>query len=282
MSMTSNNPINSLMKFVIEGNEDQAVTILENVELSDLEKLLQHRTVVTDFSGRLIEGTAFQLALGAEDVEMCEVLTYFFKKIPDGSTLQLNQYQSQFPDNQKSDIDANSLQAIENIFAAIGKSSDDEACKFPLIEFRSFFRPGSVIKSGRHFDVRLLVEALKLYKKNYLAFGEWNSRQNNLCWAKVIGYIERQLPSCYAQAFCQGLVNIVHNKEPLQRSFHFLEENYELFPLDTIPTHRLGYEFAGGQWGLWDGKASADRAIATAQSLQTYIEQKRQRLITLC
>jgi hypothetical protein len=290
VNMTSSNSANqtdgssllsSLLQYVAEGNEEQVLAILDAADINMLERLLQHRGIVTDFSGRTIDGTALQIALGAEDAEMCEMLVPFFSQIPNGDALKLQQIRNQYPDKISTELSVSDLQALEKVFAAIAASNSDDDCESALVEFRAYLKPAGVIKIGKHFNAMLLVEALKMYQANYISFGQWNSRKNNLCWKKVIGYLERQLPACYAQAFCQGIVNIMVNKHILQRDFHFLEADYELFPLDTIPSFRLGYDYAGGQWGHWDGRCSSDRAIATAWGLKGYIEQKHQRLLLI-
>ncbi len=271
----------SFLKSIVAGDEDRVMAILEGVNTSDLERLLLHKGIVTDFSGRSIEGTGLQIALGAEDAEICEIMVPFFKRIPHGTDHQLQQYNIQYPANDTTSNTTQDMQAIEKVFASIISAKSVDECEPALTEFRNYFTPVSVIRKGRHFDVMLLVKAYKMYGKNYIQLGDWNSNMNNLCWTNVIGYLQRQLPACYAQAFCQGLVSIVVNKQLLQRSFHFLEADYELFPLDQKPDFRLGYHYAGGQWGLWDGKSSAERATSSAESLEIYIEQKQQRLAAI-
>jgi hypothetical protein len=290
MSMTSQNKItqvdssnakSSLLQSVIEGNEDLVLATLDNADIKILEELLLYQDTVTDFSGRKIEGTALQLALGAEDTLMCEMMMPFFDKIPNGQMHKLQQYNIQYPDNNANENNAQDFQALEKVMAAIESSNSDEECEVALTEFRNYLKPTSVIKTGKHFNAALLVEALRAYGHNYIRFGGWNSDKNNLCWTNVIGYLERQLPACYGQAFCQGLINIVEYNQLLQRSFRFLHADYDLFPLDTAPSYRLGYDYAAGPWGFWDGKSSAQRAIKAEKTLQKYIEKKRQSLIAL-
>ncbi len=287
MSMTSGNnikqvdlrnPMSAFLKAVVEGNEEFVLEMLDNTDINNLEALLLYKGVVTDYSGRTVEGTALQIALGAEDAEMCEMMMPFFSKLPNGDVLRSEQYNIQYPENNENEDRTQDFQALGKVIASIESSETDQDCEAALTEFRNYFKPKSVINTGKHFDVTLLVEALKSYEYNYIRFGGWNSRKNNLCWSKVIGYLERQLPACYGQAFCQGLINIIENNQLLQRSFRFLHADYDLFPLDAAPNYRLGYDYAGGPWGFWDGKSSAERAIKAAKMLEKYMEKKRQRL----
>ncbi len=103
-----------------------------------------------------------------------------------------------------------------------------------------------MITTGKHFNAQLLVEAFRLFDQNYGAFGNFNSRQNNLFWCKVIGYIQRFLPACYAQAFAQGVYHIVEKGEELNRSFDFRFGRGSYFPLDSNSKFRLGYNYAIG------------------------------------
>lgn len=281
-SDSSSLPMVSLLDYAVKGSEESVLAILENASIPDLEMLLSHKGVVTDYSGRVIEGTVFQIALGAEDVEMCDMIVLFFDKIPNGRALKLRQFNEQIGSmNVSSPTVSRDIEALQKVASAISLSQTDAECVAALDEFRDYLKPKSIIISGRHFDVSILVEALKIYHLNYVDFGDWDSRKNRLFWTNVVGYIQRYLPACYAQAFCQGLVDVVVSKSFLQRGFNFRHAEGFLFPLDSTPKFRLGYDYAGGQWGLWDAKASGERAIATADSLKSYIEQKRQRIHNL-
>src|SRR6185437_5790629 len=65
-----------LLQHVIRGEEAEAKKMLEANP-----RLLLEKGMVTDYSGRRIEGTDFQLALGAEDVEMCEMIAPYFNRL---------------------------------------------------------------------------------------------------------------------------------------------------------------------------------------------------------
>ena len=112
------------------------------------------------------------------------------------------------------------------------------------------------IKTGKYFNMQLLIEAFKLYDQNYDTFGGWNSHKNNLCWRKLIGYMERFLPACYAQAFAQGVYYLVKGIEKLRRTFKFRYGGGCFFPLDSAANFRLGYNYGGICWG--GGPAEGD------------------------
>jgi hypothetical protein len=147
-----------------------------------------------------------------------------------------------------------------------------------LNEFREYLKPKDVIKSDKHFNMQLLVEAFKLYNENYDRFGGWNAPKNNLCWCKVIGFIQRFLPANYAQAFCQGVYYIVESNEKLNRSLKFrYGNNISFFPLDTFPSSRLGFDFAGGVYATMGDAGPGARA----RKHQPYINFVKQKTSTL-
>lgn len=123
-------------------------------------------------------------------------------------------------------------------------NSKEDICERALEDFREYLKPKKVIKSGKHFNVQLLIEAFKLYDKNFDAFGGRDSRKNEISLQKVIGYIERYLPACYAQAFCQRVYYIVEKGEKLNRSLEFCnDKEVYSFPLDLNSSYRSGYEY---------------------------------------
>lgn len=242
--------LNDLLRHIVQGNQVEAEKL---IKLSP--ELLSMRGQVTDYSGRIIEGTPFQLALGAEDDEMCEMIAPYFDKIANGKEEKAKQYKEQFPDDHKKE-QSYDFTALVN---AIARSNSDADCKDALAKFREELKPKGIIKHGKHFNIKILIDAFKAYEANYVRFGgkttlgslfsdNDQSRKNSLFLREVIGYIQRFLPACYAQAFCQGLDSIVERGEKLQRKLTFTTgETY--YPLDSIPNFRLGYEYAVGTRG---------------------------------
>jgi hypothetical protein len=141
-----------------------------------------------------------------------------------------------------------------------------------LNAFRNYVTPKEVIKTGKHFNMPLLIEAFKLYDRNHDAFGNYNSHKNNLCWQKLIGYMQRFLPACYAQAFAQSIY-IDKEGEKLRRSFDFCFGGGRFFPIDEDPTCRLGYNCAArdgyGGWRTTTGSAAYMEAARLRKLCQT-------------
>ena len=247
------------------------------------------KTYAADLAGNhvMVEGTAFQLALGAEDEEMAAMIAKYLDEYYPGE--KQRQYQAQFPNEEKEEKaeafkDTPDGKALNTIIAAIGNASD-RACELVLNHeeniagddkeaqdllaalngFRNYLAPKKdpqtnktiPIKTGKHFNMQLLVEAFKLYDQNYdtRTFGGWDSHKNNLCWRKVIGFMQRLLPACTAQASSQGIYYIVEEKEKLRRSFDFRYGGGSYFPLDSDANFRLGYNFAAGWCGDWGRRA---------------------------
>lgn len=297
-----------LCQHVVFGEYKEAKAMLDQNP-----RLVLHKARVQDYSfgqtgdkRREIEGTAYQMALGAGDVNrvilggddkpvldvkgnirvfhkdegMAEMIQSYFIKALNNDEVESNaaiqkQQEQQFPGGydayQKSKEvqtkKANDSKALRKVIAAIkdanvsfthreynaskGEVVVDVKCEKALNEFRDYLRPKGTIRLGDHFNVELLIEAFKLYddQKRFRDFGDDNeSPKNVLMWRQVIGYIQRYLPACYAQAFCHSLYD-VHRGEKLIRNTKFRFENVFYFPLDLSPVSRLGYQYAGNRIG---------------------------------
>ena len=278
--------VDILLNRVVKGKQKEAEEIIK----ANPTLLLSKGTAI-DYSNRTIHGTAFQIALGAEDVRyqpheecMIEMIKRYLKQLPDGEEEIAIQIHEQFPDGwekieeKRVENDWNALQKVVN---AISNARPCDDCETELQEFRDYLKPIGIIKTGKHFNIQLLVQAFKLYDKNFNHFDGVNSHQNHLFWTKVIGYIERFLPACYAQACSQGIYYIVENSEKLTRSLKFRFDYFCFFPLDNDPHHRLGYDyaFAPGMvdtWvPLWPGGTIKYRH---GGYLANYVKQKTDRL----
>lgn len=257
-----------LLEHVIYGEEEKAQEIMEKHPI-----LLLYKGKVTDYSGRKIKGTAYQMALGAEDIEMAEMIQGHLKKLPDGLAEIIRQQKQQFPSDEKNLREENlkEIKALEAITQFICDAKEEEIatddfkfdlkiserCQIALAQFRSSLDPASdkVITQGKHFNLELLLKALELYERHYDTFGTCrSSAKNMLFWRQVIGYIQRLMPACYAQAFCQGLYYVVVAGNKLRRSLNFINNrDIFFFPNDSDPHYRLGYEYGVGDWNVWDG-----------------------------
>lgn len=242
-----------LLECVIRGQEVAAEDILKKYPF-----LLLYKGTVADYSNRIINGTAYQMALGAEDVEMASMIRKFLVNLPNGKQEMIKQQVEQFPIEEKSQ-DSTCFKLLTTLTHVIHRAQKDEiimdgssikmndACEKALREFKDSLRStsGTLITQGKHFNSKLLLEALELYQHYFFAFGGVNSPKNNLFLRQIIGYIQRFLPVSYAQFFCSRNYN-----GKLTRSLKFLNhrENVVFFPLDLNPDSRLGFDYAA-----WDG-----------------------------
>ena len=244
--------------------------------------LLEAGDVLDPAGNTIICVTPYECALGAGDDDMAATIAGYFTKIEDGEKERVRQYARYQPDitrldemmkaydidsdepTQGSDFDFQSLLGIfikspaADVTAALTLNFDHESELANALEaMRSHFSP-HVIKGGMHFNYANLLEAFKVYARE---FDKLNSSGNNydkcdLFWRQVIGYIQRGLPACDRQAFAQGLYQITHEKKPLNRSFGFTYGGGD-FPITQGDESRsgLGYEF--GARANWDERGGS-------------------------
>jgi hypothetical protein len=282
--------LNKFLLHVVRGEQEEAESLVQIFP-----ELLLLKGKVTDYSGREIEGTALQIALGAEDVryhenEVCmvEMLEKYFKKIPNDEAEKIKQIKEQFPpgwEKIEAERHKNDMQALHQVVEAIAKAPEGDECEEAIQAFRNYLAPKRVIKTGKHFNTQLLVEAFKLYhnKKRGYQFGGYNGHKNELFWRKVIGYIERYVPANLAQALCQDPQYIVEHKKKLRRSlkFRYYHARGSFYPLDSDNYTRLGYRCAvdGGvdgdccPIGYWGGQAVAIYVNQKTLTLQNFVPQ---------
>lgn len=238
--------VKQLLQAVIYGEKNKVENILASHPES-LEKLLTTPMKVMDYSGREIDGTALQLALGAEDISrpkhpnegMADMISQFLDTLPQGTAIKKAQIEEQFPSGweiEEAKRKREDLKALARVTHAITTSPLGN-CEAALAEFREYLRPKNLIKKGKHFNADLLAEAFKLYIENYNPF---HYVRNVLYWINVVGYIQRFLPASYAQAYCMGAYNFLNRNMELKRSLE-LEDDVYFFPL--VPDRGVGYEY---------------------------------------
>ena len=88
------------------------------------------------------------------------------------------------------------------------------------------------------FNSSHLIKALNVYNKQS---HNWSRAQHDLFWRQVIGYTQRFLPACLAQAFTQGLYYIVEYQQPLVRSLKLKCDDGSYYPL--ADSSGLGFDF---------------------------------------
>ena len=122
-----------------------------------------------------------------------------------------------------------------------------------LYRFRNYLEPQGHYTTGHHFNQQLLLEAYQQYNAQYQGSDDdWSKPKNVLRWQKVVGLIQRLLPACDAQVIAQGLYYVIEDNKKSKRSFSFTHSNGSIFPLDSDPIFRLGYNWAVGLGGAGD------------------------------
>jgi hypothetical protein len=180
---------------------------------------------------------------------MAEMIVRYLIALPDGEEKKNVQIREQFPEGWEivEELKAKKdSEVLHKVVQRIEKSKTDKEAELFIDAFKYYLeqQKARVIKTGKHFNIQLLVEAFKLYEEKFDLLGGYNSPRNNLFWRKVIGTIERYLPACYAQAFCQSIKSIVCGNK-LNRSLKFKYSPTVIFyPLDSNPEFRLGVDYA--------------------------------------
>ena len=206
-----------LLSYIVHGEQEKAKKM---IELNP--RLLMMHGSAKDYSGNTIKDvTPFELAFGADDIEMCQMMMPYLDSLPGGRRGVLKQIQLRFPKSEEEFYDFSPLNA------AITNNNAEAALK----KFREDFKP-RVIKKGKHFNPKLLLAAIDQY-----SLGDSYS-----FWRLVIGYLQRMLPACYAQAFCQCLDKIASDNQPLKRSLK-LDDGHSFFPIDLSSHSGLGFDF---------------------------------------
>ncbi|MDA8561617.1 hypothetical protein N9L02_00710 [Gammaproteobacteria bacterium] len=222
----------------------------------------------TDYSGRKIEGTPYQLAIGAHDIKMAKIIKSYLIKLPNGLNELIKQYNKQYPKKYKNN-NTMDIKAVKNTFNKIKIATKKITYDSTIKEFHDYIDKSNnaIIKIGDHFNINIIIQALKLYNNHYDSFGGWNSTKNNICWQKIIGYLQRYLPANYA---------LLYYNTPEAGSISTQKYGF-YFPLDSYPNIRLGHEYAispygGAHWSAgikWNSSTFKD----TARTKQLQIKQ---------
>jgi len=251
--------------------------------------LLLLRGTVLDYSGRTLSNcTAFQIALGADDTDMGEMLELYFNLLPNGKEEIEIQFNQQFSDTNSKNVEcAYDFTTLVNVISKEqfqgGQVSPET--EMALEVFRTHFTLMPIkIKKGKHFDMQIFINALEAYATHFDQFE--NDQRRSLYCRQVLGYLQRLFPVCYAQAFCQGLITMTKGKIPLKRSTNLTEG--APYPPSFYSTHfhfsqRQGLGFS--YFILFDQWERVTRcvwiirhlwAIALVRILTNYVEQKHQ------
>lgn len=109
-----------------------------------------------------------------------------------------------------------------------------------------------------------------MYYEDFDGAHSWNKR--NLIWLQVVGYTQRHLSACYAQAVAQELYYPFNGMQPLRRAFDFRFSVGRVFPvLDGVD---LGFDFAAGGLDAYPLTQGAMPASDPTPAWRHYLEQK--------
>lgn len=253
--------VTPLLQQLVYGNEcnkeDSVKTALEAIKTNSnkLSELLCDTSTVTDYSGRTItEDTLLRAALRAGDVEMCQMLIPYFYLIPEGRQELEMQFSEVFPEGiETHELELQGMAFNFNKIMAAFRGANLADRQAALDEFRRQFTELS--NNEKIFNLHHLLQAFEAYS---ILWGHYktdatdrNYAKRNEFWCKIIGFIQRFMPACYAQACAQGLYNLVRvdqldswSPEALQRSFDFKSGDGAYFPLSPNPHSGLGFDFA--------------------------------------
>src|SRR3990167_1899865 len=119
------------------------------------------------------------------------------------------------------------------------------ANELTLMETLNRFREQFTQKSHHEivFNPQHLLRAFEVYLTQFDGW-DWNKR--DLFWRQLIGFVQRFLPACDAQAFAQGIYYLTEENEALRRSFDFRYGGGSFYPVDFNSCSSLGFDYAGG------------------------------------
>jgi hypothetical protein len=229
-----------IISSIVRGNAREAMFIL-----AENPGLLLCKGKGIDYSGREFVGmTAWQAALAARDLNMLRHMVPLFSMlyqknvetagILDGQAIMNLQTRLMIPDDYDVHLDKQSdsvfdfsslLSTIDSAkradiesalkcegailpatYASIEKKNPGHACELTAIlnEFRVSFTKQSL--NEKVFNPNHLLKALHILVRKC---SSWCSDKRTLFWCQIIGFIQRFLPACYAQAIAQGLDRVV-------------------------------------------------------------------------
>jgi hypothetical protein len=256
---------NLLIKHALRGEEDKALAMIK----ANPELLLVYGSA-KDYSGRSYEKvTALQAALYTHDRWMWQKMLPLFKKIKiekfddyDEISIQFHEiFPNGIPEQKPYDFDA-LVQVIEespeeDITAAIEKRDNGSKLSVALDRYRKEFTALSL--SEEYFNPEHLMKARTIYNKK---LDSWPANKLCVLLSQVYGFVQRFNPTCYAQAFSQGLYSyVVEKNKPLVRSLEIdsVVGRINYFPL--AEKSGVGFDFGiyarlfgrRGGWGAVGG-----------------------------
>ena len=269
------------LQYIADGNEAEVTSMLED----NPALVLAACGTVTTFSGDTLEDvTAIQLAYLLEDDELYHTMMPYLGDLPQGRERAHQQLAKKIAEVEEQELrfkqyDFNDLiTAISEDHSLKNKHTASAETEEALTKFKENFKPG-IVKKGRPFNMHHLKDAYAVYCEN---FDRWNRWQ--LLWflQYVIGYLQSRVPSCYAQAFSQGLKKIIDEKQFLKRSFtlknYINSEKIFYFSREVTPLFMLGRDiyidiYYGGADGE-DGRQWWPASTAIANPIEKLFRTK--------
>ncbi len=202
--------VKKLVQHVVYGQQDEAEAMLKVYP-----GLLLLRATVVDYSGRIIENaSAFECALGADDLDMVKMIEPYFDKLAytNGEQEKAAQYRKQFPAGLEADplydfsalADVIAKSSEDDILAELKHEDRDSDLNAALKSFRANFARRT-ITTGYHFNYGNIIRALGVYGFKIIRAG-LSSNHRDLYWRQVFGYVETFLSAYDAQTLCCGLL----------------------------------------------------------------------------
>ena len=268
----------TLLSHIVKAEETLALNMIEaNIEL------LCYTSNATDYSKRTYTGyTPFQAAVLCNDVTLWEKIEPYFDLLINGQAIKAQQVNAIFPEGipKQTPYDFKGListitSSPENdIDAALAKEQNNTPICNALNEFRSKFE--ALARKEMLFNPTHLIAALTTYN-NKLNQWSWNKR--DLFWRQVVGYTQRFVPACLAQAFVQSIPSIVQESKPLARSLISEYKSIPFFPL--ADSSGLGFDLGAWPTGgcilpgdIWATREGNGFILPSRKSLVTYLDQQ--------
>lgn len=296
--------LKTFLQLIARGEQGQAEAMLNAASSAEKRALLTGKATVRDYAdetGRLLKGTALGIALGEEDVKyhdgeeaMTEMLMKHLRQEDDGEALIAEQIEERFPEGWEEIEKARATRdetTITNVFDDIEKATTPDEIEQVIQGFKAYLSDenkgkdgNKVFKQGKCFNMDLLMRAFDLYDERFdRNGGNWNSPKNLACWRKIIGSIQRYLPTPYMQATAQGVYYIVEGgryvddvgqgTEHLKRSMNFSYNGKPFFKGSYGGAVLvLGVDYAGAGGG--GGGRSRGRGWWLVESLQKLMSGK--------
>ncbi len=315
--------VNPLLQQLVYGEESKVKEGLEAVKnnVEQLLVLLENTGTVQDYSGRTIsQMTLLQAAAAAGDVEMFQMLKDYM--MPEAFTRQLTEL---FPEGIEAH-DAKLQQHVFNFDSIIATMNHATLAVLETAlskEGAQFTETDSV--RGKSDDQLTLVEALNRFREQFSACsnnekifnpyhllrayeayyqfsnqckhdsGNYFYKKCTLFWCQIVGHVQRFVPACYAQAFVQGLWDLVKAGDyhgpawrptAFKRNLKFKSGDSLYFPADPSPAvcSGLGFDFAinAVDAARWGSGLEVVRVRTDLAFLKALVEQKQLVYRILC